>query len=93
NDLRLATAMYADVTGTGDASAVYVQRQHDGPGFDVYVASLERAAPPALWYKAAVPFDARATAPSCAGDKLCFDSARFLLGDFDGDGKADLMIV
>jgi FG-GAP repeat. len=40
-----------------------------------------------------VPFDPRATAPSCANDTLCFDSARFLLGDFDGDGKADLMVI
>ncbi|MFM0755467.1 PIG-L family deacetylase [Paraburkholderia strydomiana] len=93
NDLRLATAMYADVTGTGAQSAIYVQRQHDGPGFNVYAASLEKTAPPALWYAAAVPFDPDATAPSCAGDKLCFDSARFLLGDFDGDGRADLMVV
>ncbi|CAB4049688.1 hypothetical protein LMG9964_03348 [Paraburkholderia phenoliruptrix] len=93
NDLRLATAMYGDVTGTGEPSAVYVQRQHDGPGFNVYAAALGETKPPALWYAASVPFDPRATAPSCSGVKLCFDSARFLLGDFDGDGKADLMIV
>jgi hypothetical protein len=24
---------------------------------------------------------------------LCFDSARFLVGDFDGDGRADLMVI
>jgi hypothetical protein len=59
----------------------------------VYVASLAKASPPALWYAGNVPFDPKATAPSCAGDALCFDSARFLLDDFDGDGKADLMIV
>jgi len=93
NDLRLAAAMYGDVTGTGTASAVYVQRQHDGPGFGVYAASLEQKQAPALWYSASVPFDPRATTPSCAGDTLCFDSTRFLLGDFDGDGKADLMVV
>jgi len=93
NDLRLATAMYGDVTGTGTTSAVYVQRQHDGPGFGVYAASLEKKQAPALWYSASVPFNPRATTPSCAGDTLCFDSARFLLGDFDGDGKVDLMVV
>ncbi|SIT42846.1 putative carbohydrate-binding protein [Paraburkholderia ribeironis] len=93
NDLRLATAMYGDITGTGDEAAVYVQRQHDGPGFNVYAASLTKAAPPVLWYASAVPFDPRATAPSCTADSLCFDSARFVLGDFDGDGKQDLMVI
>ncbi|WP_168792694.1 PIG-L family deacetylase [Paraburkholderia aromaticivorans] len=93
NDLRLATAMVGDITGSGEQSAVYVQRQHDGPGFNVYAASLAKVSAPALWYAGVVPFDPQASAPSCAGDKLCFDSARFLLGDFDGDGKADLMIV
>jgi hypothetical protein len=93
NDLRLATGMLGDIAGSGEQSAVYVQRQHDGPGFNVYAASLAKALPPALWYAGTVPFDPQATAPSCAGDKLCFDSVRFLLGDFDGDGKADLMIV
>ncbi len=92
-DLRLATAMVGDIAGTGDASAVYVQRQHDGPGFNVYAASLVKASPPALWYASTVPFDPRATAASCTNDALCFDSARFLLGDFDGNGKADLMVI
>ncbi|HZZ14092.1 MAG TPA: PIG-L family deacetylase [Paraburkholderia sp.] len=92
-DLRLATAMMGDVSGTGEPSAVYVQRQHDGPGFNVYAASVEKTARPALWFASAVPFDYRASTPSCSGDQLCFDSARFLLGDFDGDGKADLMII
>ncbi|MEZ0602689.1 hypothetical protein ACAX43_11150 [Paraburkholderia sp. IW21] len=92
-DLRLATVMAGDIAGTGEQAAVYVQRQHDGPGFNVYAASLAKASRPALWYASIVPFDPRATAPSCAGDKLCFDSVRFLLGDFDGDGKADLMVI
>ncbi|CAB3780969.1 hypothetical protein LMG28614_01128 [Paraburkholderia ultramafica] len=93
NDLRLATAMYGDLAGAGEQSAVYVQRQHDGPGFNVYAASLAKAAPPVLWYASAVRFDPHATAPSCTADSLCFDSARFVLGDFDGDGKQDLMVI
>ncbi|MGF6769088.1 LmbE family N-acetylglucosaminyl deacetylase [Paraburkholderia sp. GAS199] len=92
-DLRLATAMYGDLAGKGEASAVYVQRQKDGPGFSVYAASLAKPTHAALWYTGSVPFDYKATVPSCAGDKLCFDSVRFLLGDFDGDGKADLMAI
>lgn len=93
NDPRLATAMYGDLGGTGEQSAVYVQRQHDGPGFNVYAASLAKASPPALWFASTVPFDPRASAPSCNADALCFDSARFLLGDFDGDGRDDLMVI
>ena len=93
NDLRLATAMYGDLAGAGEQSAVYVQRQHGGPGFNVYAASLVNAAPPVLWYASAVRFDAHASAPSCTADSLCFDSARFVLGDFDGDGKQDLMVI
>lgn len=93
NDLRLAALMTGDLAGSGEQSAVYVQRQHDGPGFNVYAASLAKASPPALWYASVVPFDPLASVASCTGDKLCFDSVRFLLGDFDGDGKADLMIV
>ncbi|WP_345813026.1 FG-GAP-like repeat-containing protein [Paraburkholderia sp. PREW-6R] len=94
NDLRLATMMLGDIAGSGEPSAVYVQRQHDGPGFNVFAASTEKMSRPALWYASVVPFDPLATtAPSCANDKLCFDSARFLLGDFDGDGKADLMVI
>ncbi|MFP3565364.1 PIG-L family deacetylase [Paraburkholderia sp. SIMBA_030] len=92
-DLRLATAMYGDIAGHGEPSAIYIQRQHDGPGFNVYAASLSKAARPALWYANPVPFDYRSTTPSCADDKLCFDSVRFLLGDFDGDGRADLMVI
>jgi hypothetical protein len=40
-----------------------------------------------------VRFDPFATKPTCSGDTLCFDSARFLLADFDGDGRDDLMVI
>jgi LmbE family N-acetylglucosaminyl deacetylase len=92
-DLRLEGAMYADVTDTGKPSAVYVQRRRDGPGFDVWVADLARGAPAVRWYANAVPFDVRAVTPTCVGDKLCFDETRFLVGDFEGNGRADLMAI
>ncbi|MEM5438686.1 RICIN domain-containing protein [Paraburkholderia diazotrophica] len=92
-DLRLAGAMYGDVSGRGESAAVYVQRRADGPGFDVNVQALSKADKPVRWYANTVPFDSRATTPTCRADSLCFDSARFLLGDFDGDGRADLMVV
>ena len=92
-DLRLAGAMYGDVTGRHVPSAVYVQRRGDGPGFDVYVQSLQDAGPPARWYANVVPFDSHAIAATCGTDTMCFDGARFLLGDFDGKGRADLMVI
>jgi LmbE family N-acetylglucosaminyl deacetylase len=92
-DLRTAGAMYGDVTGEGKPSAVYVQRRSDGPGFDVDVVPLEVGAHPASWYRNAVPFDSKAIVPTCRGDALCFDSTRFLLADFEGTGRADLMAI
>jgi GlcNAc-PI de-N-acetylase len=92
-DLRMAGAMYGDVTGDGEPSAVYVERRRDGPGFDVEVVRLEPGARPARWYRNVVPFDSKASVPSCRGDALCFDSTRFLLADFTGTGRADLMAI
>jgi hypothetical protein len=92
-DTRQDGALYGDVKGTGRDSAVYVQRRKDGPGFNVWVAEMSRFDNASTWYLNAVPFDPQATAPTCQADTLCFDGARFLLGDFDGDGRADLMIV
>ncbi|WP_207004548.1 PIG-L family deacetylase [Trinickia mobilis] len=92
-DLRLAGAMYADVTGSGKPSAVFVERRRDGPGFDVWVAELAPGAHADRWYANGVPFDYTSIQPSCAGDTLCFDSTRFLLADFEGTGRADLMAI
>ena len=92
-DTRQEGALYGDVRGKGRDSAVYVQRRKDGPGFNVWVAEMSRFDQGAAWYLNAVTFDPHASAPTCGEDTLCFDSARFLLGDFDGDGRADLMVV
>lgn len=92
-DLRLDAALYGNVSGTGKSSAVYIERRTDGPGFDIWVAPLAAGARAARWYANPVRFDADATAPSCQGDALCFDSTRFVLGDFDGTGRADLMAI
>ncbi|MGN6318386.1 FG-GAP-like repeat-containing protein [Trinickia sp.] len=92
-DLRLAGAMIDDVAGPGKPAAVYVARRTDGPGFDVWVAPLRAQAHARRWYANAVPFDARATRPTCDSATLCFDNTRFLLGDFDGDGRADLLAI
>ena len=92
-DLRLDAALYGDVSGTGRSSAVYIERRTDGPGFDIWVAPLAPGARAARWYANPVRFDADAIVPSCRGDALCFDDTRFVLGDFDGTGRADLMAI
>jgi LmbE family N-acetylglucosaminyl deacetylase len=92
-DLRIAGAMYGDLGGDGKPSAVYVERRGDGPGFDVEVLALEPGERASRWYSNAVPFDSRAIVPSCRGETLCFDSTRFLLADFRGTGRADLMAI
>ncbi|WP_051180409.1 FG-GAP-like repeat-containing protein [Caballeronia insecticola] len=92
-DTRHEGALYGDVKGTGRDSVVYVQRRKDGPGFNVWVAEMSRIDGASPWYLNAVPFDPHATEATCRGDAFCFDSARFLLADFDGDGRADLMVI
>jgi len=92
-DARQQGALYGDVKGEGRDSAVYVQRRKDGPGFNVWVAAMSRFENAAPWYLNAVPFDPHAPSPTCRADTLCFDSARFLVADFDGDGLADLMVI
>ncbi len=82
-----------EVDGKKPPSTVYLQRRKDGPGFNVWVAGMSRLPTAEPWYLNAVPFNAHAAAPTCSGDVLCFDSVRFLLGDFDGDGRDDLMVI
>jgi LmbE family N-acetylglucosaminyl deacetylase len=92
-DPRVAGAMIDDVTAPGKPAAVYVTRRTDGPGFDVWVAPLGPQAHARRWYENAVPFDAHSARPTCDGATLCFDNTRFLLGDFEGTGRADLLAI
>ena len=95
-DVREEGALFGDVRGDAAdrrPSAVYVQRRKDGPGFNVWVADMSRLETAEPWYLNAVPFDPNATAPTCSANTLCFDSVRFLIGDFEGDGRDDLMVI
>ncbi|MDR5777410.1 MULTISPECIES: VCBS repeat-containing protein [unclassified Caballeronia] len=96
-DLREQGALYGHVRGTVDGrrplSAVFVQRREDGPGFNVWVSAMSRLPTAKPWYLNAVPFDPHANMPTCSGNTLCFDSVRFLLGDFEGTGRDDLMVI
>lgn len=91
-DTRLSGAMFGNVTGSG-TTAVYVTRIDGQPGFDVRVADMV-AGTDNLWYHNSVPLNlANTSVPLCPTGTLCFDSSRFLVGDFDGDGLDDLMVV
>lgn len=96
SDLNTEVALVGDVSGTGTEQVVQVHRRGDGPGFNVWVSSLSAGASnlsSQKWYDGPVAFDASAKTPSCNDKTLCFDQSRFLMADFNGDGKADLMVI
>ncbi len=94
SDLQAETAMVGDVTGDGTMRLVQVHRRGDGPGINIWVSSLSagsKAIQSAKWYDSPVRFSSSAITPTCTGDKPCYDQTRYLLADFDNDGKADLL--
>lgn len=107
HDLRQENALVDDFTGDGNADILIVQRpgglgQFD-PGFNVLLKD-QATGTTSVWYQSSVmvPWNVVDASPPagvvvgdhpCAIGGLCFDSSRFLSGDFDGDGKADLMIA
>lgn len=88
--------MYGHVGGIVDGarpiSTVYVQRRRDGPGFNVWVADMSRLPTAAPWYPNAA-LDAHAGAPTPVAAIRYASTARFLLGDFEGTGRDDLMVI
>lgn len=96
SDMNSEVALVGDVSGAGTDKIVQIYRRNDGPGIDVWVSNLSAGSSTlssAKWYEGAVQFDPYATGPTCQGNALCFDQSRFLLADFNGDGKADLMVI
>ncbi|EJM33812.1 putative carbohydrate-binding protein [Pseudomonas sp. GM33] len=94
SDTKVEAALVGDVGGEGASSLVQVIRRSDGPGVDVWVSSTkEGKVESKQWYGGRVAFDAASLQPTCGNNEVCYDQARYLLADFDGDGKADLMII
>ena len=96
SDLNAEVALVGDVSGTGSEKLVQVHRRNDGPGINVWVSTLTAGASTLSsqkWFDGVVAFKPTASTPTCNDTTLCFDQSRFLLADFNGDGKADLMVV
>src|SRR5471030_589122 len=91
SDIRQQGALYGDVRGNKKMAIIYIHRQGEGPGFNIWVADQNNTA--TKWFENTITFDSTATAASCGAQSLCYDETRFLLGDFTGDGKADVMAI
>lgn len=89
----MEVALTGDVIGNGSDRTVQVQRRPDGPGVDVWVTSMDAdKVTSEKWYEGRVPFDPASLSSGC-DTALCYDSTRYLLADFDGDRRADLMAI
>ena len=94
SDTRMDIAMVGDVVGDKTEKLINIRRRPDGPGINVWVANLIPGAatiPSDLWFDGNVEFSPTASTPTCQGPQLCFEQTRFMLADFTGDGKSDLM--
>ncbi|GAM18669.1 hypothetical protein SAMD00019534_018440 [Acytostelium subglobosum LB1] len=96
-DLQLEAGLAGDVVGDGGNYLVQVHRRTDGPGVNVWVSKLVPNANPIAstkWYDGSSNlFNPAVFTPSCGSDPFCYDQSRYLLADFTGDGKADLMVM
>ncbi|EUB85745.1 PIG-L family deacetylase [Pseudomonas sp. GM30] len=89
----MEVALTGDLIGDGTNRTLQVQRRQDGPGVDIWVTSLDAdAIASEKWYEDRLPFDPDSFDSGCA-TAICYDSTRYLLADFTGDGKADLMAI
>ncbi|RBL72109.1 carbohydrate-binding protein [Pseudomonas sp. MWU13-2625] len=89
----MEVALTGDVIGDGTNRTVQVQRRQDGQGVDIWVTSLDAGTIASeKWYEDRLPFDPDSFDSGCA-TAICYDSTRYLLADFTGDGKADLMAI
>ncbi|WP_460156066.1 RICIN domain-containing protein [Pseudomonas sp. S2_H10] len=94
SDTKVEVALVGDVVGDGTSSLVKVIRRSDGPGVDVWVSSTKDGMVESKeWYAGRVAFDAESLQFTCGNNEICYDQSRYLLADFDGDGKADLMAI
>ncbi|WP_256588106.1 RICIN domain-containing protein [Pseudomonas sp. AD21] len=93
NNDSMEVALTGDVIGDGMNRTVQVQRRSDGPGVDVWVTSTDtNGVASEKWYEERLPFDPASFDSGCR-TAICYDSTRYLLADFTGDGKADLMAI
>lgn len=96
DDKNLEVALVGDVVGDGVDRVINIHRRGDGPGFNAWVSGIKADALefyPEKWYDGPVGFGQYALNPTCGDSSLCYDQSRFLVADFNGDGKADLMTV
>ena len=96
NDKNLEVALVGNVSGSGVDQLVLVHRRSDGPGVNVWVSNLQDGQTTLSsnkWFDGAVSFNPSGTAPTCGDASICYDQSRYLLADFNGDGKSDLMVI
>lgn len=92
SDKKIEVALTGDVVGDGSSRLVQIHRRSDGPGINIWVSS-PIPSNSQKWYDGPVRFEAASVQGTCGDSQLCYDQSRYLLADFDGDHKADLMVI